>query len=249
MFFLFLLYTLFTFFSPAEITNSTFFLGYPRSGNNWTMAILQILTHRPIKDIQFQKRKVYSQVLSPLDLPIDSSRPMLYRTHKVLPLLENADPSKNQLLFILRNFKECIVRECGYDPVQLENSILTESGGFKQYIDDLIFFDSGWKNETTKHLIYYEELISEPRQTIEKLLAFFDEKPSNLNDFFENFESWRQLVITKYSEVHTTMPSSNGDKKVFHTKDFPPEALQKIDRYIETKYPELWNKYLSIYKS
>lgn len=258
MIFITFLYSLFTLFNPEKlpelrqpekVAGAEFFLGYPRSGNNWTMAILQILTRRPIKEIQFVKRKVYSRVLDPLHLEIDPLKPTLYRTHLVLPVLEKIDPHKNKLLFVLRNYKECIVRECGYDPLKLENSVLTNSGGFKQYIDDLIFFDSGWKDEATKQLIYYEDLIMQPRHTVEKLLAFFQEKPAMLNDFFDNFEYWRTLVITKYSEVHHTMPSSQGDKKVFHTKDFPFETLQRIDQHIKREYPQLWEKYLSIYES
>jgi Sulfotransferase domain len=233
---------------PNSIENAEIFLGYPRSGNNWTMAILQITTQRRILPIHSYDIK-FSHVLYSLNFKTNPNKPILYRTHGVHPIMRQINHSKNKLLFILRNYKECIVRECGYDDKELKNSVLTNTGGFQMYINDLIFFDRDWKDSSTKMMIYYEDLISKPRETIEKLLTFFNEPLDNLDDFFDNYDYWKDLVLTKYHEVHNKVPSSGGDKKVFHSKDFSARKLKKIDSHIKETYPDLWAKYLSVYQS
>lgn len=240
------LFAAFDFSHPESIENLEILLTKERSGTNWTIAILQILTRKPVALFDESKN-----VTNRLKLELDNTKSPLYRTHDVLPGMRKIDPSKNKLLMTLRNYKECVFRK-NKNPMQFYNDVISERGSFKHYIDNLRFFDS-WSNEETKHLIYYEDLITEPRENITHLLNFFDENTDNLDDFFNHYDYWRDLVMASYDKQHkvTTkrMVSSNGDKTIFHSVEIPLFLQKKIDKHIKEHYPELWKKYLSRYET
>lgn len=238
---------------PEKIEGAEFLLTYPRSGTNWVMTLLQILIKKPVRNAN-NPTKSTGLVLNRLNLPIDENKSILYRTHRVTTYLRKINPTKNKLLLVLRNYKECIVRQEKCTPESFFSIIIENKNPLIHYLDNLIFFDQ-WKDKNTKLLIYYEDLIHKPYETIEKLLVFFEERSVNVEDFFANYDHWKNQCLFSYIEQtsedlnkngHT---SSNGDKEVFHSKDFSPEIIQAADRHISKNYPELWKKYLKKYKS
>lgn len=101
------------------------------------------------------------------------------------------DKSCNKLILILRNYKECLVSQNKYsargfvfDVIKSVNEEYQDS--FKSYITNLQYFEN-WENESTKLLIYYEDFVQYPEETISKIIEFFDEEPIDLDEFYKSY--------------------------------------------------------------
>lgn len=232
---------------PDEIIGHEFLVGCARSGNNWLITILQILLKKPCRRPGMPSLCAKNDLgLNRLGLNLDYCKPILYRTHHFSPVFKKIDQSKNKLIFIIRNYKECLVRHHRYTAQELYDVVLNDTHGFKDYINNLQSYDD-WKDENTKLLIHYEDLISNPREVIEELLAFLGEGTEGLDEFFDQYEYWRKKSINSYKSQHNGMPSSGGKKELFHSKNFPIELLRSMDKHLQQTYPSLWEKYLFKY--
>lgn len=230
---------------PDLIEDCDFFITYPRSGRNWTVAILQIVLNKPVKGCKHPEMRE-GLGKNRLKLELDEGQKPLYCSHFPYGFLKEIDPKKNKLLTIIRNPKECLVRHKRYNAKRLYHSVLTDSGGFKHYIENLALFDQ-WDCDETKLLVYYEDLITKPKEVIYKVLTFLGENPERSQDFFAHYDYWRQRVLESYQNNTKPNTSSGGDKLLYHSKDFPTELLHEIDLHIQTRYPTLWTRYLSRY--
>jgi len=231
---------------PDKIENAEFLVAYPRSGTNWTCALLQILCRKPIKNCN-DPLDEKSAVTNRLDLELDYSQPILYRAHDANDKIHTINHSKNKLIVLVRNFKECIVRERKCTEHEFYEIVGKKGPDFQLYLKNITLYHS-WKDPKTKLLIYYEDLIFKPRQTIEKLVNFL-EIETDLDHFFDNYEYWKSEVITSYKTQHNTLPSSGGNQEIFHSKDFSKEGLRKLDNYLMKTHSLFWNEYLFRYKT
>ena len=232
---------------PRNITNAEFLVGYPRSGNNWTIALLQLLIGKEVRDANDPHKTRKDYVLNRLDLPLDESKPILYRAHDWPRALRKIDTKNNKLIVVIRNFKECLVRHNQYSPKQLLKATVGDGGEFKRYEKILKLFER-W-DENNRFMIFYEDLILYPKKTVACLLDFLDEKPDHMDEFFENFDYWKNKTLTSYKNQHGHKNSSGGKSPIFHIKDFPLKTLKKIDNHIKKTHPLLWKKYLYRYES
>lgn len=231
----------------SQAESKEILLAYQRSGTNLTIGILQILARKPVN------------TFNPLDevnrlkLDLDHTKPPLWRTHTLEPL-GNIDPYQSKLLILLRNYKECIVRnqkqelKQNIDPIHLRDIIVNGENDFLNYINNLNYFDK-WENEQTKLIIYYEDLIKHPEVEIPKLLAFFNEDEVNFEGFISDYDFWKEKIMGSYQNQHGLEYSSGGDKEIFHSKEFPVGILREIDTHIKQQYPRLWERYLSRYET
>jgi len=247
--------TIFSYESPylnwnelEKIENAEFLVTYPKSGTNWTVCILQILAGRQIQWATASSIEDNLLIHNRLRVPLNLTKPPIYRDHCPSVDYYNIDQSKNKLVVLLRNYKECIVRNLYITEKELVKEITSDQKHFSLYISNLNLYHN-WKDENTKLLIYYEDLIQKPRQTIEKLLAFLEEPLDGLEDFFDNYDYWKNKAISSYKRQYGHNISSGGQKEIHHSKDFSIQSLHKIDQHIQETYPELWENYLSRYAS
>lgn len=240
---------------PAGTVNKEFFLSFPNSGTNLTVGLLQALTKKPVRSTLGDPNKV-SRHVNRLNLELDNSKLTLYRLHGKrkgqLAFLRSIDHNKNKLLLILRNPKECIVRHFEYSEKDFMNSVISESGGYKFFIENLKLFDS-WGNQKTKLVIYYENLITNPRREMIKVLDFFEESHSNLDNIFTNLEGITGKILESYQTSRCVKKRarmfSGGNQSIYHSRNFSKENMQIVDEYISSTYPNLWNKYLKRYQT
>ena len=221
-------------------------LTYPKSGTNLTICTIQILTRRPVE--------YYTQAMTNrLQLELDRTKTPLWRSHEA-KYIRNLDPNTSKLLLVIRNYKECIVRKVlqmddpSFTPSKLRNCVVNNEADFRQYMDNLSYYNA-WPNDETKLIIYYEDLISQPRVEISKILDFFGEQDADVDGFFADYDTWMQKIMNSYKKQHGTQYSSGGNKEIYHSKNFPVSILQEIDQSIENRYPELWEKYLNRYRT
>lgn len=154
------------------------------------------------------------------------------------------DEGPFNLIFMIRNYKECIPRQVGTKNL---NSILNHCKNAEatfDYISVLRYYD---EVKTKKMIIYYEDFITDTEKTLREVVEFlkqFDMEPNNLEGFLENLEEHRTISIQKYRPGS----QSGGDKLLFHCNNISDENKKKIDDHLIKNHSELFDKYLTRYK-
>ena len=239
--------------SKPKLESREVLLTYPKSGTNLTICTLQILTGKPARTHAQLGTNNDLIGTNRLKLNLDQTKTPLWRTHEA-SRIRNLDPNTSKLLFVIRNYKECIMKRqkenisLNFSPTQLRNCIVNSDAEFNHYIDNLNFYNS-WPNDETKLIIYYEDLISQPRVEICKILDFFGEQDADVDGFFANYDYWAKRILDSYIKQRGAQHSSGGNKAIYHSKDFPISILQEIDQSVQVRYPVLWEKYLNRYET
>merc|ERR1712146_509889 len=167
----------------------TFLLSYPRSGNSWLRYCIEYLTERPTCGILYSNPTMLG---NPANLPlarmagfsVDYTKTPIWKFHrkKEMNFLNYFNPQEEYLILILRNPKEAITRH--ERKVPDKKSLLKDSFS---YFENLTVYDE-W-NPEKRLLLLYEDLIKDPRKTLEKLFTFIQESPvRSLDTFFEQYE-------------------------------------------------------------
>jgi hypothetical protein len=228
----------------------TYLLSFPRSGNTWVRYCLEFLTQRPtiprrrthlhLHDFQHGHPLAWNTTFK-----IDEDKVLIEKIHRpdetTIDHRDNKKISLNRdtdmLLFILRNPKESIT--CA------EYATFTEflDAGWKGYcehrvyFENLMFFDA-WPADR-RHLIYYEDLIAKPRETLAAILEFLQEPDTRLDQFMHDYQHHKETCLAIYPK-----PISRGNDPLFHSKKLSIAFRKKVDAWIAYAYPELWEKYL-----
>jgi len=237
-------------FNIEKVKNSQFLLTYHRSGTNMFIVTTQLLFRKPVRRLHDPFNAKGYQI-NLLELKLDNSRPTMYRTHIVRSCMDKIDKSCNKLILILRNYKECLVSQNKYSVrgfvFDVINSVNEEyQDSFKSYITNLQYFEN-WENESTKLLIYYEDFVQYPEETISKIIEFFDEEPIDLDEFYKSY--YEQIGKAYNSYKATSHHGKSNRQLIYHSKNFPKDVLYTVDEHIEKTYPLLWEKYLNRYKT
>jgi hypothetical protein len=66
-------------------------------------------------------------------------------------------------------------------------------------------------------------------------------------DFFDNFEFYRNTIYESYHSEWGQLPKSDGLSEIWHSKNFSKYTIETADNHIKNTYPNLWNKYLKRY--
>lgn len=230
-------------------TGQYFLLSYARSGTNLISCYLQYFTSMPIKFL-FDKSAFLSE--NRLNMKLDYSKPILYRTHFPQDL-RKINKQENKLLYILRNPKECIYRHNFQKFAYVENFrdlFRDDDVIVREYMEGLEIFDT-WES-SLRFLVHYENLLTDPVGTLTQILQFFNESiPPTLTK--EVLHTISQKTLNSYNKQHKEAgmdgSHSKGEDLLYHTKNMPLEILQDIDASLEKNYPVLWNNYLNRYQS
>lgn len=120
------------------------------------------------------------------------------------------------------------------------------------YIHNLSLFDKHSNNK--KLLIYYEDLIQNPKETIYKLADFIDVSKQKAELFLTNLEFHKARCIEKYNlnflrqrrpYFHT---HSHGKNISFYSNLVDEDILCEIDKKVHKIIPRhLFDKYLKRY--
>ena len=232
---------------PATVQHTDIFLSFMRSGTNWLFTCIQALTHKPLFYIEHNGKNTYSlrAGINHLKAPVDHSKKPLYHSH--IFRLVNQFPKNNRLLMIVRNYKEVFIRRVR-DNAENYARLIQKKRQFAAYCAYLKVFDS-W-DPASRHLVYYEDLIAKPRETLKGVLDFLGESDHRLNEFMQNYESNRLATVQSYHKVQSARGGSmsRGEDVFFHSKQVPTELLRKTDNKMQAFYPALWG-YLKRYKT
>lgn len=216
----------------------TFLLSYPRSGNTWLRYCLEYLTGRPTMHRFNIKDKRNCPIGWLAGFEVDCSKPPIEKVHCKKEIDRSKhDPDNDLLIVIVRNPKEALSRQLGQE---ITLPLLKKRGGgydAKTYFDNLATYDS-WKSEN-RILIYYEDLLTKPKETLACLLLFLNESLEYLDCFMNEYEAHKIHAIEIYKES-----KSDVTDLLYHSKLIDVDHRRQIDEWIAQLYPAMWDTYL-----
>jgi len=226
-------------------------LNYPRSGSNFLNYLIRNLYDKELWKNHGQTREFWEP-------------PRHWHSGSLLPGPHHYPFS---LIFVLRNYKECITSltspNWAASPAYAKNAPLIPmmkqdeyphatplagSGGchLTYYLRLLKHYD---ELEKDKMLVYYEDFILDPVATLEEVVKFlknFDwfvsEEIKQL--FYDNIEMHRKISYGTPGRNR----SSDGKTLIYHSYKISAVHRINTDNYIKKYYSHLWEKYLKRYE-
>ncbi|MCP5492326.1 MAG: sulfotransferase domain-containing protein [Chlamydiales bacterium] len=229
--------------------NETFFLSLKRTGTNWTLAALQVLTNRYIVPAENYPSRVDNKPnRNRLQLSLNESKPPFYRTHYV-DLLESVCKEDNKLFIIIRDYRETTLR---YLKQNKNKEILYHNYDYlvDDYIRMLAYFEA-WPEEN-RHYFYYEDLIEKPKETLKSLVEFLGESDADLESFMKHHDDYKNKVADSYHSMWHIIGGSisRGADVRYHASRAPVSLVAEIENVFANSVPEnLRSKYLGRYNN
>ena len=211
-------------------------VSFPRSGSFWVRWCLEVLLQTNIiQEINNKRSFCHALKTHLIHYKINfKNQYILHKSHQ--PASFSIGKKDNRfVVLVLRNYKECIPRHTGYE-------FKKELCG--QYYTLLNNFD---KSKVKKHLIYYEDLIENPKQELQKLIENIDKDYcKNIDRFMEYFEQHKQGSLENYrTTCQFPKTITNGNHVSYHENKLTEEQIKQFDGYFSSK--PLYDKYLKRY--
>lgn len=209
-------------------------VSYSRSGTNWVSYILEMVSHSKVPD-------GFTKKTNDQNFFIDRAHNGSLRIHRY-----------NKVILLLRNYKECIVRHHGMKTIRNASSTSNFLANKKMsqpaiwYVNNLISYDH-FKKE--KLVIYYEDLMSNPEETINLLKTFLKLDEMVCEGFLRNIEGHFNNSLTKYvNKGHQSYTKSYNIAVGFHENQLTKEEKKEFDDYfLEKCGDEIFSRYLRRY--
>lgn len=182
-------------------------LSFPRSGASWTRYISRTF-------LNIDRRYDHN----------DNAGSVYYKTHG--NDIKELRDKQRQMVFLLRNFKECVQRH--YHNFN-EN-------GIKHYVTLLNIYDTWPAN---KILIFYEDLITRPNIEIPRLAKFLNKDYMDIYYFLKRYDYHWEFSRNSYGLCETDSKST-----IFHSKSID---ITQWDNYILSIMPDSLLKYIKRY--
>lgn len=199
-----------------------YLISYNRSGNTWVRYILEYLTHQPTWGHQ---KFAISQRFTNSPIILTSDEPIIVKRHEIIP---NEITVNDKVIFLLRDYKECIWNSmgCKYDSFEKE---------YLKYIQLLEFFHN-FKGD--KRLFYYDDIFQN-YHFIFNLLYFLNryDDIEKIIDFVDDIEIHKSNCFGVYKNSINT--KDNEKVNLTETElNFIDDVMIKNG---ESSY--LWSKY------
>jgi hypothetical protein len=154
------------------------------------------------------------------------------------------------MIFLLRDYKEAIIRDAKHLGVEGTKELWQHfqkvtRGELEQprkydYIFALNQFEAFQGDKT---LVYYEDLMMYPKNTITKMIDWSGIDKKHLEEFFENYEDHRQKSVSGYQPGS----HSGGTSRSHHAQQLPENVRRQFTRHMMRTQPKLFGKYLRRY--
>ena len=209
-------------------------VSYSRSGTNWIRYVIETISGSPTPG---QNRVHEGQ-----DYVID-------RAHCGFPEME----FHPEVLLLIRDYRECLVRHHQrswhpQDDVEefLEDKMVDQSPTW--YIKNIKEFE---KYDGKKEVIYYEnEILKNPIKSVKKTASFLSLDPERTEKFINNVDEHVKRSVGLYKEGgHSSSTAESKDSMHHAKKNLTTKQLRDFDEYYSSRYPKIFEKYLSVYDS
>ena len=207
-------------------------LGYPRSANSWMRYIVKACRKEEEVSVHFT----------------DDHHDFYIKRHWV-----NTCPYYNSaprgIVLLLRNYKEVIIRHNKMetdDPdfrfyQSLERMPNSLADPAVSYIHPIHLYDN-W-DCGPKHIVYYEDLMEKPRETIQDLgsVMGFDTE-----EFLANYDYHKNRSVQAYDREEGAW-TRGGTKEYAYKDDITSEQKKEWDSHLRENFPYLFETFLKRY--
>ncbi len=228
------------FAEPGQPQAPVALLTYPHSGTQWLTYCVCQLTYRPAYVLN---EKMWDWNSSMLQLSPDQKKAAFYHTHRPEFLTHvHEDFRKHQngkLLIVLRNFKESLFRrvDTAEKALRLVHRASKGEGDFYKLIRNLSYFQTFPPER--RLLIYYEDLILSPKETLQSILNFTGDE-ANIDEFIDELETHKERCFTFYNTTPSLPGTRSFGKPKFHSLQTDQADLKKLDVLFKKHFSELW---------
>jgi len=209
-------------------------LSYPRSGNTWCRYFIEYVSEMPTRGCggavydQYIKRKPHR--LNYRSLAI------VQKEHFARKCLYH-NPKRDNIILIIRNPKECIVRHNGPEILSSKRLGVVLS----EYMSNLKLYDE-WTSK--RMLVYYEDIIKNFKAESKRIVEFLNLKPDRYHTFMKNYDYHRKRCIEIYSNGRG-LSKTKGKKAIHHSKS--NKNFGNMNNIIDKVYPKFKKTYLKRY--
>lgn len=218
-------------FTGFKAYNSPLLISYSRCGTNWVLHMIEFMSQGKVPR------------------GMDKNGPFVVdRAHMGFKVINGY----KKAILLLRDYKECIVRHHGVETVQSSDieSFLNKTSGSQPpnwYIKNIESFE---RFKGDKHVVYYEDLIQYPQESISSLASFLGLPGDLAKAYIDQIESFSNQSLSEYQALgHTTETHNNRENLKFHQQKLSGEELETFDSYFKSQLQRkgLFEKYLSRY--
>ncbi len=231
-----------------EIFKKNLILSIPRSGNHIIRTLIEYFTELPTAGLIGVENDGPIYTRTKLELKIKNKNKFIYYKQHDFILNEehyvNKHDEINELIFLIRNPLEIFIREDNFNNNNKE--VIPYKNQFKEvYFNNIDFYE---KFEGNKLLLYYEDIIQDKKETINKVYHFLGiNNQEKLNNVLDN-------INTIYEETLRLSSSTNGAISSdinYYSKKFKDTIYYKNNKsYINEKistnsyYKTILSRYL-----
>ena len=229
-----------------------FLLSYPRSGNTWTRYLIEYFSNRPTTScptMRYPERwgvgpKDTLGLCESVHLPnVKGKDYIVVKKHKMFDSEKDTLP----MIFLLRNYKEVLIRHFGSRDAA-EAHLRHKDQNTVNYFKCISDYDN-WREN--KIILYYEDIVFQPKEAIEKLTKFIGcYNKKKIEEFLSNIEYHRNNSLDSYGKITLggrDASQSRGKSKIFHSQGMSIEEKKKWDNIILENTPVLFHRYLKRY--
>jgi len=211
-------------------------ISYPRSGCNWIRYVTEFLSKK--------------RTPGHFRLIIGGKAAAFNRVHA----WRAADSFKSyeKAILLIRNYKECLIR---HHPEEFKKSESVKQFFASGCIQPPIWYILNIKNfdlfKGKKLLIYYEDLIKDPKMELSKIIDFLELKVPHKRQksFFGNLDYHKNKSMKLYSLNERSDTNGDLNKVIYHSKKLTDEQKEDFDDFLQNNYHALYSRYLRRYRS
>ena len=214
-------------------------LSLPRTGSNWIRYWFEYFSSENTSE-----RNVLVEKNHWGDIRTEKTNATLYKRHKLTDEDVSGRAIEN-LVLVLRDYRECFVRHCRGRTFEKRVSRMTD------FTDNIEMYD---KFKGNKMIMYYEDFVKSPQIYMKEFLDFLGVK----ND-------WKNIDVKKHRDISVELYEKGGVENVgtqtrgapsltkgkadftFHQQDLTYEMKQQLEDWFKSEYAEFHKNYLNRY--
>lgn len=169
-----------------------------------------------------------------------------------------------KLIFMIRDYKECIPRHTGvysFD-VEFKSQVSNYKTNDKPHHDYISLLDFYHNYVGDKMIIYYEDFVINMDHKIREIIRFLsdDDYEYQINEFILNINEHKVKSMNRYNKISldwkviynsrlngcTSLNELGNPDLFYHSKQLSDTDKSKMDEYIKNNYPN-FNEYLIRY--